>query len=118
VEPYLPNMLPWRGAQLKYRDNFTFTFTNVRYIDENSLLKYIIDTQICKFIFPIFLCLRKYIISYCNGSPVWGLGEGLITLHCKESASYETLHRASELAGSCEHDIEPSGSVKGREFLD
>jgi hypothetical protein len=29
VELYLhsPNMASWRGAQLKYRDNFTFTFT-------------------------------------------------------------------------------------------
>jgi hypothetical protein len=29
VEPYLhsPNTPPWRGAQLKSRDNFTFTFT-------------------------------------------------------------------------------------------
>jgi len=28
VEPYLhsPNKFSWRGVQLKYRDNFTFTF--------------------------------------------------------------------------------------------
>jgi len=24
--PPLPSMPPWRGAQLKHRDNFTFTF--------------------------------------------------------------------------------------------
>jgi hypothetical protein len=30
VELYLhyPNMPPWRGAQLKHRDNFTFTLKN------------------------------------------------------------------------------------------
>jgi hypothetical protein len=28
------------------------------------------------------------------------------------------LHRASELAGFCEHGNEPSGSIKGGEFLD
>jgi len=29
VELYIhsPNTPPWRGAQLKHRDNFTFTFT-------------------------------------------------------------------------------------------
>jgi hypothetical protein len=26
-----PNTLPWCGAQLKHRDNFTFTFTVVEY---------------------------------------------------------------------------------------
>jgi hypothetical protein len=25
--PQLPNSPSWRGAQLKHRDNFTFTFT-------------------------------------------------------------------------------------------
>jgi len=28
------------------------------------------------------------------------------------------LHRASELADSCEHSNEPAGSIKGVEFLD
>jgi hypothetical protein len=26
--PPVPNMISWRGAQLKHRDNFTFTFNN------------------------------------------------------------------------------------------
>jgi len=26
------------------------------------------------------------------------------------------LHRASDMAGSCEHGNEPSGLIKGREF--
>jgi hypothetical protein len=39
VELYLhsPNTLPWRGAQLKHRENFTFTFTFTR-IESNGLL--------------------------------------------------------------------------------
>jgi hypothetical protein len=28
------------------------------------------------------------------------------------------LHKASKLAGSCEYGNEPSGSIKGGEFLD
>jgi hypothetical protein len=28
------------------------------------------------------------------------------------------LHKSSKLAGFCEHGNEPSGSVKGGEFLD
>jgi hypothetical protein len=39
------------------------------------------------------------------------LGEGL-------TARYEILRRASELVGSCEHDTEASGSMKGGELLD
>jgi hypothetical protein len=31
--PPLPNMPSWRGAQLKHRDNFTFTFTDLN-VDE------------------------------------------------------------------------------------
>jgi len=27
--PPLPNTPSWHGAQLKHRDNFTFTFTNL-----------------------------------------------------------------------------------------
>jgi len=30
-----------------------------------------------------------------------------------KAACYEMLHRVSELAGSCEHGNEPSGSIKG-----
>jgi hypothetical protein len=46
------------------------------------------------------------------------VGEGLTTPHRKITASYEMLHRASELEGSCEHGDEPSGPIKGRKFLD
>jgi hypothetical protein len=42
-----------------------------------------------------------------GGPPAWGLGERL-------SACYEMLHTASELVGSCEHDNESSGFMKGR----
>jgi hypothetical protein len=48
--------------------------------------------------------------------PAWGLGKGLKTHHCKKSACYKMLRRASELAGCCEHGNEPSGSIKGRKF--
>jgi len=51
-------------------------------------------------------------ISSCGqpikgGPPVWGLGDGLTTLHRKRPACYEMLHRTSEFAGSCEHDNKP-----------
>jgi hypothetical protein len=36
----------------------------------------------------------------------------------KERVRYEMLNSASNLAGSCEHGNEPSGSIKGEEFLD
>jgi len=48
--------------------------------------------------------------------PVWGLGEGLPTPHRIKQTFYEILHRASETAGSCEHDIEALGLHKGEEF--
>jgi len=53
-----------------------------------------------------------------NGPSVGGLGEGLIIPHRKRAACFEFLHRTSELAGSCEHANESSGSLKGGEFLD
>jgi hypothetical protein len=49
----------------------------------------------------------------------WGLGEGLTTPRYKKKlACYEMLHRALELAGSCEYGNEPSGSIRGGEFHD
>jgi len=45
------------------------------------------------------------------------LSEGLTTQD-KKRARYEMLHRASDLAGFCEHGNEPSDSIKGGEFLD
>jgi hypothetical protein len=50
--------------------------------------------------------------------PSLGIGEGLTTAHRKKPDCYEILHRASELRGSFERGNEPSGSIKGREFLD
>jgi len=48
------------------------------------------------------------------------LGQGgVTTLHIKRLANYEILHKVSRqhpVAGSCDHDTEPSGSVKGGEF--
>jgi hypothetical protein len=37
VELYLhsPNTPPWRGAQFKHRDNFTFTFNNKHWLRSN-----------------------------------------------------------------------------------
>jgi hypothetical protein len=50
---------------------------------------------------------------------LWGLGAGLTNLRCKKPACYEMLHRASHLAGFCEHGNEPSCCMKGgEEFLD
>jgi hypothetical protein len=66
-------------------------------------------------------------------SPIWGLGEGLINRHRKKKELVtkwykgprvvRILWKASGLgwgpaAGSCEHDNEPSGSIKGEEFLE
>jgi hypothetical protein len=45
------------------------------------------------------------------------MGEGLKT-HLKNKLFYEILQRTSELVGSCEHGYEPSGSIKGGEYLD
>jgi len=53
-----------------------------------------------------------------GGLPAWGLREGLITPRLKKkTSSYEMEHKAANLAGSCEHGNEPSGFVKGGEFL-
>jgi len=38
--------------------------------------------------------------------------------HRTEPACYKMLHSASELAGLCESGNEPSGFIKGGEFLD
>jgi hypothetical protein len=48
--------------------------------------------------------------------PAWKLGEELVIPHRKKSACCGTLHRASDLAGSSEHDNETSDSIKGRKF--
>jgi len=41
-----------------------------------------------------------------------GWASWLTTLHLKNPTCYEMLHRASELAGSCEHGNEPSGCTE------
>jgi hypothetical protein len=51
-------------------------------------------------------------------SSSWVLGEGLTILHHKKPACYKMLHRALDLVGSHVHGNEPSGSIKGRKFLD
>jgi hypothetical protein len=53
-----------------------------------------------------------------GGPPASGLGVGLTTHHPKKTVCYEMLHRASDLAGSCEHGNETLGSIKGGKFLD
>jgi hypothetical protein len=46
----------------------------------------------------------------------WVRGKQLLT--AKKQACYKMLHRASEVAHPYKHGTEPSGSIKGREFLD
>jgi hypothetical protein len=46
------------------------------------------------------------------------VGRGLTSPHHKIKSRYGMLHRASELAGSCEHGNEHWDSIKGRELLD
>jgi hypothetical protein len=47
-------------------------------IDQNSLLKLIIDTNICEIILHVFFRLCNYcILLYVKGLPASGLGEGL-----------------------------------------
>jgi len=53
------------------------------------------------------------------GPPGWWFGMGLTTPQYKNPVHYKTLHKASDLKScSCEHCNDPSGSVKGKEFLD
>jgi hypothetical protein len=47
-----------------------------------------------------------------------GVGQRANNSLLKKTAYYKMLHRALDLAGSCEYGNEPSGSIKGREFLD
>jgi hypothetical protein len=41
----------------------------------------------------------------------------MLTTQHKEGR-YEMVHRALELAGSCEHGKKSTGSAEGKEFLD
>jgi hypothetical protein len=51
--------------------------------------------------------------------PAWGLGGGITISHRgKKKSRCGMLHRTSDLGGSCEHDIETSGLIKGGEFLE
>jgi hypothetical protein len=47
-----------------------------------------------------------------------GLAWGYQILTVKEISCYRMLHRALGLTGSCELVFEPSGSIKGEEYLD
>jgi len=47
-----------------------------------------------------------------------GFGETLPTLRRKRPAYFGMLPRASELMDFCEDGNEPSGSIRGREFLE
>jgi hypothetical protein len=53
-----------------------------------------------------------------DSPPAWGLDEELPTPHHNTPACYEMLHGVSDLMGYCEQGNEPSGSIKGGEFLD
>jgi hypothetical protein len=46
-------------------------------------------------------------------SSPWGWAGGSQILTVKGPACYKMLHRVSDLACSCEHGNEPSGSIKG-----
>jgi hypothetical protein len=41
-----------------------------------------------------------------------------MTPNRKKTVCYDMVHWSSELAGPCEHGNEPSGSIRGRDFLD
>jgi hypothetical protein len=47
-----------------------------------------------------------------------GVDKVLIIPQCKNPVCYEMLCRILELAGPCENDSEPSGSITGGECLD
>jgi len=91
---------------------------NTYCIDQNSLLKFVTNFCIYKIILHVFFCLCNYYNIYYKDLPFWWLDKRLTSPNCKKPACYEMLCRASELVSSCEHGNEPSGSVKGREFLD
>jgi hypothetical protein len=63
------------------------------------------------------LAYFNIIMSYYNSPPAWGLGKGLVTPPYKKLACYKMLHKVLEVAGSCEHSTEPSGSIKVGNFL-
>jgi hypothetical protein len=56
-----------------------------------------------------------------GGPPAWRLGRGLVTPRHKNQLVMECYKGPriwTPVANSCEHGNEPSGSVKGGEFLD
>jgi hypothetical protein len=67
VELYLnsPNTPSWRGAQLKHRDNFTFTLTNS--IGQNILEKLTVTQLVKKF--PAFYGTRRIITVFTTTQP-------------------------------------------------
>jgi hypothetical protein len=60
VEPYLhsPNSPSWRGAQLKHRDNFTFTFTCSMQLVNKFTLLHLPASSYCTLLhlFPLLGC--------------------------------------------------------------
>jgi hypothetical protein len=53
-----------------------------------------------------------------RGSPPgWRFGKGLTIVQVNKK-QYVMLHMAMDLVGSCEYSNEPSGSIKGWEFLE
>jgi len=53
-----------------------------------------------------------------NGPPAWGLGEKLTTRNRKRTGLLRNITQGLGIGGPCENGNEPSGSIKGREFLD
>jgi hypothetical protein len=91
------------------RINFTFERKGLRVY---QLIKYIIVVQE----------LLQTTMNKCKSGPsvrfssIAGWERGY-QLTVKKTACYEMLHRALELAGSCEPGYERSGTIKGGKFL-
>jgi hypothetical protein len=53
-----------------------------------------------------------------GGTPTWRMGRELTTPYHQKPASYEMLHRVSDLMGSYEHSNESSIYRESRKFVD
>jgi hypothetical protein len=53
-----------------------------------------------------------------GGRPAYKLGTRLTTPHCKKQFVMKYYTGPENWMDSCEHGNEPSGSIKGRQFLD
>jgi hypothetical protein len=77
--------------------------TNINYIEQNSLFKFIIDVYICKINFHTFLCFCNNCVIIFKQFSSLAVGRGVTNPHNKNEACYGMLHKILELVGSCEH---------------